>query len=143
MSDDVAAAARDQKVIYEQRCEDFRSLNGFLWQSPLIIMSLTGGLWFAVASFALSSSARSMLLIFAGLANLLMIGALVRLRWIMQSVLSDIRGYDAKRRAGGNYIIVGIFSSLLLMTAIGSLVASYQPNAYFTKSSTAEDKAKD
>ena len=106
MDDDVAAEGRDQKAIYEQRCGDFRSLNGFLWQSPLIIMTLTGGLWFAVASFALSESARTMLLVFAGLANLLMIGALIRLRWVMQSVLRDIRSYDGKHRIGGNYIIV-------------------------------------
>lgn len=69
MSEDVAAETRDQKVIYEQRCQDFRSLNGFLWQSPLIIMSLTGGLWFAVASFALSTSARSMLLLFTAIGS--------------------------------------------------------------------------
>jgi hypothetical protein len=133
MSDDVAAATRDQKVIYEQRCEDFRSLNGFLWQSPLIIMSLTGGLWFAVASFALSTSARSMLLVFACLANLLMIAALVRLRWVMQQVLEDIRDYDGKRRTKGDYTIVKIFSAMLLFTAIGSGIAACNPTAYFTK----------
>ncbi len=137
MNDDVAAEERDQKAIYEQRCEDFRSLNGFLWQSPLIIMTLTGGLWFAVASFALSDSARTMLLVFAGLANLLMIGALIRLRWVMQSVLRDIRRYDGKHRIGGNYIIVGIFSALLAMTAFGSFVASSHPAAYFTKTAAA------
>lgn len=133
MSDGVAGEARDQKVIYEQRCEDFRSLNGFLWQSPLIIMSLTGGLWFAVASFALSNSARSMLLAFACLANLLMIGALVRLRWVMQQVLEDIRDYDGKRRTNGNYTIVKIFTAMLLFAAIGSAIAAIQPAAYFTK----------
>lgn len=133
MDEDVAAVAPDQKVIYEQRCQDFRSLNGFLWQSPLIIMSLTGGLWFAVASFALSETARTMLLIFAGLANILMIGALIRLRFVMQSVLNDIRAYDGKHAVGGNYIIVGIFSALLAMTSIGSFVASCYPGAYFTK----------
>ena len=137
MSDDVASVAPDQKVIYEQRCQDFRSLNGFLWQSPLIIMSLTGGLWFAVASFALSETARTMLLIFAGAADVLMIGALIRLRYVMQSVLADIRAYDGKHAVGGNYIIVGIFSALLAMAAIGSFVASCHPGAYFTKQATA------
>jgi hypothetical protein len=137
MGEDVAAIAPDQKVIYEQRCQDFRSLNGFLWQSPLIIMSLTGGLWFAVASFALSVDARSMLLFFAGVANVLMIGALIRLRFVMQSVLTDIRAYDSKHSVGGNYIIVGIFSLLLAMTAIGSFVASCNPGDYFTKSASA------
>ena len=138
MSEDVAAETRDQKVIYEQRCQDFRSLNGFLWQSPLIIMSLTGGLWFAVASFALSTSARSMLLVFACLANLLMIGALVRLRWVMQQVLEDIRDYDGKRRTKGDYTIVKIFSAMLLFTAIGSGIAACNPAAYFTKAPTTE-----
>jgi hypothetical protein len=137
MTDDVAAATRDQKVIYEQRCQDFRSLNGFLWQSPLIIMSLTGGLWFAVASFALSTSARSMLLVFACLANLLMMAALVRLRWVMQQVLEDIRDYDGKRRTKGDYTIVRIFSAMLFFTAIGSGIAAYNPSSYFTKAPAA------
>ncbi|TIV49441.1 MAG: hypothetical protein E5V88_24645 [Mesorhizobium sp.] len=91
MSNDIANEPPDQKVIYEQRCEDFRSLNGFLWQSPLIVMTLTGGLWFAVASFDINDRARSMLLIFAGISNLLMIIALIRLRYVMQRVLADIR----------------------------------------------------
>lgn len=133
MDGDVAAVGPDQKVIYEQRCQDFRSLNGILWQSPLIIMSLTGGLWFAVASFALSESGRTMLLIFAGLANVLMIGALIRLRFVMQGVLRDIRAYDSKHAVGGSYIIVGIFSVLLAMTATGSFVVSCHPGDYFTK----------
>lgn len=138
MSDDVAVDAPDQKAIYEQRCQDFRSLNGFLWQSPLIIMSLTGGLWFAVASFALSNAARSMLLVFACIANLLMIGALVRLRWVMQRVLEDIRDYDGKRKTKGDYTIVKIFSAMLLLTAIGSAVAACNPGAYFTKQPAAK-----
>ena len=124
---------RDYDLIYAQRCEDFRSLNGFLWQSPLLIMTLTGGLWFAVASFELSDSARAMLLLFAGLANLLMIGALIRLRWVMQRVLGDIRGYDGKMVTGRNYIIVGIFASLLLLAATGSFIAAYDPARYFIK----------
>ena len=49
----------EPKVVYEQLCNDFRSLNGFLWQTPLIFITLTGGLWFAVASFDLSGEARA------------------------------------------------------------------------------------
>lgn len=142
MTQGVAAPEPDQKVIYEQRCADFRSLNGFLWQSPLIIMTLTGGLWFAVASFEISVSARLMLLTFAGLANLIMIGALIRLRLVMQSVLRDIRNYDNKHAIGGNFWIVGLFSALLLLAAIGSFIASCDPAAYFIKSPAAAVKAK-
>lgn len=123
----------DDAAIYDQRCQDFRSLNGFLWQSPLIIMTLTGGLWFAVASFDLSPSARSMLLIFAGIANLLMIAALVRLRLVMQSVLRDIRRLDALHKISFDFTIVILFSSLLAMAAIGSFVASACPEKYFVK----------
>ncbi|MES0198869.1 hypothetical protein [Mesorhizobium sp. M0011] len=128
----------DHAVIYDQRCQDFRSLNGFLWQSPLIIMTLTGGLWFAVASFDMSLSARSMLLVFAGLANLIMIGALVRLRLVMQSVLADIRRLDNLHKVRFDFTIVILFSLLLLMAAIGSFVASASPEKYFTQAGSAE-----
>jgi hypothetical protein len=33
------------KTIFEQDCQEFRSLNGFLWQIPVIVSTLTGGLW--------------------------------------------------------------------------------------------------
>ncbi|MGR9237088.1 hypothetical protein ACQZ4X_04745 [Agrobacterium vitis] len=138
MSNGIANEPPDQKVIYEQRCEDFRSLNGFLWQSPLLIMTLTGGLWFAVASFEVSDRARSMLLLFAGISNLLMIIALIRLRYVMQRVLADIRSYDGKGKIGGNFIIVGTFCALLLMAAVGSFAASCGPSAYFTKNASAK-----
>lgn len=127
----------DDAVIYDQRCQDFRSLNGFLWQSPLIIMTLTGGLWFAVASFDMSTGARSMLLIFAGLANLIMIAALVRLRLVMQSVLTDIRRLDNLHKIKFDFTIVILFSLLLLMAAIGSLAAGACPQKYFTKGAAA------
>lgn len=133
MSNSLTSDAPDQKVIYQQRCEDFRSLNGFLWQSPLLIMTLTGGLWFAVASFELSDEARSMLLLFAGTSNLLMIVALIRLRYVMQRVLTDIRAYDRKSSVGGNYYIVGVFCLLLLAAAAVSFTGSWAPSTYFTK----------
>jgi hypothetical protein len=96
-------------------------------------MTLTGGLWFAVASFDMSTGARSMLLIFAGLANLIMIAALVRLRLVMQSVLIDIRRLDTLHKIRFDFTIVILFSLLLLMAAIGSFVAGACPQKYFTK----------
>ncbi|RVH92237.1 hypothetical protein CN074_28840 [Sinorhizobium medicae] len=101
-------------------------------------MTLTGGLWFAVASFDISDRARSMLLVFAGISNLLMIIALIRLRYVMQRVLADIRSYDGKGKIGGNFIIVGTFCALLLFAAIGSFVTSYGPSTYFTKNAPAK-----
>ena len=123
----------DEKVVYEQLCNDFRSLNGFLWQTPLIFMTLTGGLWLAVASFELSLLARGWLLTCAGLSNLLMIAALYRLRYVMQRIMTRIQQLDGRPDPKMNYFIVTCFSLLLLMAAIGSFVASGDPAAYFTK----------
>lgn len=123
----------DDKVVYEQLCNDFRSLNGFLWQTPLIFMTLTGGLWFAVSSFELSPIARSWLLVFAGIANLLMIAALFRLRFVMHKIMCRIQQLDGRPDPKMNFFIVSCFSLLLLTAAIGSFIASCDPPRYFTK----------
>jgi hypothetical protein len=39
-----------EKLCYEQNCEQMRSLNQIMWQVPIIAMTLTGGLWRAVAT---------------------------------------------------------------------------------------------
>ena len=128
----------DDKTAYEQLCSDFRSLNDFLWQTPLIFMTLTGGLWFAIASFELTEASRSWLLVFAGTANLLMIAALYRLRFVMQRIMNRIQALDARPDPSWNYFIVTCFSLLLLMAAIGSFVASGAPSRYFAKAAAPE-----
>lgn len=133
----VSAPIIEAKVIYEQLCADFRSLNGFLWQTPIIIMTLTGGLWFAVASFDIFAMARSHLLLFAAIANLVMIAALYRLRFVMQKIQNEIRRHDGRPKIGPDYFIVSCFSVLLLIAAIGSALASCQPTAYFMKGAAA------
>lgn len=121
----------EPKVVYEQLCSDFRSLNSFLWQTPIIFMTLTGGLWFAVASFDMSGMARSRLLLFAAIANVVMIAALIRLRYVMQKIQNEIRRHDGRPEIGPNYFIVSCFSLLLLIAAVGSAMASCRPAAYF------------
>ncbi len=128
------------ETVYEQLCNDFRSLNGFLWQTPLIVMTLTGGLWFAVASFHLTDTARWALLISAALANIVMIVALYRLRYVMQRIQDEIRKHDGRPVIGPNYTIVTCFALLLLLAAIGSVIASCAPSAYFSDSATAQPK---
>lgn len=130
----------EPKVIYEQLCNDFRSLNGFLWQTPLIVMTLTGGLWFAVASFHLTDAARSGLLVFAAIANIVMIVALYRLRYVMQRIQDEIRVHDGRPVIGPNYTIVTSFALLLLLAAVGSVVASCAPAQYFAKEKVAGTK---
>ncbi len=126
----------DPKDMYEQLCNDFRSLNGFLWQTPLIIMTLTGGLWFSVANFELTEPARRALLVFAVVADLLMIIALIRLRFVMEGVQKEIRRLDGRSSIGPNFTIVGVFSILLGLAAFGSGLACVHPNAFFTKQSS-------
>lgn len=121
----------EDKIISEQLCEDFRSLNGFLWQTPLIVMALTGGLWFAVASFNLTDMGRSALLAFAAIANCSMIVALFRLRYVMQRIQDQIRSRDGRAVIGPNYTIVICFSVMLSLAVIGSLIASSSPGLYF------------
>jgi hypothetical protein len=123
----------EDKVRYEQLCNDFRSLNGFLWQTPLIVMTLTGGLWFSVANFELSDAARGALLGFAALADVLMIAALFRLRYVMDQIQSLIRALDARPVVGPNYFIVSTFAILLAAAAAGSAWTACRPGEYFLK----------
>jgi hypothetical protein len=104
-------------------------------------MTLTGGLWFAVASFEMTGQARSWLMLFAGLANIIMIAALHRLRSVMQSLLDKIRSYDGRPAPGPNFFIVRCFSLLLLLSAAGSFAASWSPPSWFSKASVAAPKA--
>ncbi len=136
MSETTETLSRDK--IYAELCADFRALNSILWQMPILLMTLTGGLWFAVASLALSAAARSDLLRFAGLADLLMIVALFRLRWVMARVQERIRALDGGKASKVNYVIVCIFAVLLALAAFGSFRASGDLPGYFPGKSPAE-----
>jgi SAM-dependent methyltransferase len=87
-SDQLALAA------YNQNSETFRSLNGQMWQIPLIAMTLTGGLWFGVASLSKESTLwflRPSLLLVACLGDILLIIILERLRHVMGEYLHWLR----------------------------------------------------
>ena len=128
--------AIDAKTAYEQLCTDFRALNTILWQLPVIVTTLTGGLWFAVASFDLTDQARSGLLVFAGLADLIMIAALIRLRYVMETMRGRICAFDGRPSPKGNFFTVGLMSLLLLIVALGSFTASCNPSAWFAKAAS-------
>jgi hypothetical protein len=127
-----------QDKIYSELCADYRALNIILWQMPLLLMTFTGGLWFAVASLTLSEAARSDLLRFAGLADILMIVALFRLRWVMAGLQKRIRGLDGGEASKVNYVIVSIFAFLLALAAFGSYRASEDVRSYFPSESPTE-----
>lgn len=120
-------------LIYEQSCLEFRSLNGFFWQIPLIMMTLNGGLWYSVASLDLSVCAQRGILLFGALANLVMVFGLARLRSVMQDLLTNIHAFQGTRPSGRPRLIQTLFSVLLLAAALGSVLASIDPSAHFTR----------
>lgn len=84
------ATFEDDKFIaaYNQNAEHFRSLNGLMWQIPLIAMTLTGGLWFGVSKVEANKAFQVCLLLLAVAGNLGLIVALGRLRYIMGCYLT-------------------------------------------------------
>lgn len=125
-----------EALIYQQNCEEFRSLNGFFWQIPLIMMTLNGGLWYSVASLDLSETAQRGVLWFAVLANLVMVAGLARIRNVMASLLIQIHSYQGTTATGRPRIIQILFSLLLGLAAIGAAVVSCSPRTHFTRKST-------
>lgn len=129
----------DDQFIYEQSYQEFRSLNGFFWQIPLIMMTLNGGLWYSVASLSLGLAAKQGILWFAVLANLVMIVALWRLRNVMQKLLDIIRriegtgseGSEAAGKEGAGRIVQWGFGILLFVAALGAAIASCDPARHF------------
>lgn len=118
--------------IYDQTCQEFRSLNGFFWQIPLIMMTLNGGLWYSVGSLSLDASAQRAILWFAVVANLVMIAGLWRLRGVMQALLRRIHDMEGRKQKETSRIIQGLFSILLALAAFGAAWASCDPGRHFS-----------
>jgi hypothetical protein len=129
MSDTQGSVTKSQ--IYEQRCAEFRSLNGFFWQIPLIVMTLNGGLWFAVASLDVTPVAKSAILCFAGVANLAMIVALIRLRGIMETLLTQIRLVEGTQAGHWGWVVLTVFCGLFGLASLGAFAAAGQPDIFF------------
>ncbi|MGY3602751.1 MULTISPECIES: hypothetical protein [unclassified Bradyrhizobium] len=99
-TDEAAAAAAERdfqrgKVIFEQDCQEFRSLNGFLWQIPVIVSTLTGG-WFGAGKID-DRFVQAALFLLAGCANLCFVVVLWRLR---RGVMEPLLGGSPNTRAG-------------------------------------------
>lgn len=121
-----AAAERDfqrAKVIFEQDCQEFRSLNGFLWQIPVIVSTLTGGLWFGAGKID-DRFLQAALFLLAGSANLSFVVVLWRLRrGVMEPLLGRITEYQGRPRNAGKYAMIIMFSILLTLSCLLSLAA--------------------
>ena len=117
---------------YNQNSETFRALNALMWQIPLIAMTLTGGLWFGVASISKDSGLsflRPGLLLLAGVGDVMLIIILERLRHIIGEYLlwldaAHPRGFVAAEGKGlkSRKVVKVCFQIMLGFAAMASIV---------------------
>jgi len=83
-----------EKVCYKQNFEQARSLNAQMNQIPTLAITLTGGLWFAAGlTERMQTPMRFGLLIFAGLCNIGLVLAILRVRDVFHSYLEGLRAF--------------------------------------------------
>lgn len=116
--------------IYKRLGDDFRSLNVILWQLPPIMITITGGLWFAAANFKLTSSGQSLILMFVSISNVLMILAMLRLRYVIFGLQKQIRAIDNLPTSQNPFLTVSLMSGVLALSAIGSFWVAACPGHY-------------
>lgn len=121
----------DEKI-YTELCAEFRALNTIFWQIPLIVMTLNGGLWFAVASLDLTTSGQQLILAFTALINITFILALLRVRTIMEGLLKRIRTFEGRATTSDGWAgaILVMFWALMGIATIGAAVVAWNPTAY-------------
>ncbi|SRR5581483_2520704 len=126
-----------QKVCYEQNFQQARSLNLQMNQVPVLAMTLTGGLWFgAGVTEHIPTEIRFALLVFAGLCNLALILAVLRIRDVLENYFEKIEAFHKASFASGRpmnpkipwlgrYSMISIYSALMLIAAIFSFFGAF------------------
>lgn len=126
-----------QKICYEQNCEHARSVNKQMNQVPLLAMTLTGSLWFAAGlQIDLDKEIRFGLLLFAGLCNLALVLAAIRIRDVFQSYIDRMEEFYPPAFAGGrpqkprlpwlgNYSMIGIYCALIVVAGLMSFAGAF------------------
>ncbi len=126
-----------QKLCYEQNCESARSVNKQMNQVPLLAMTLTGGLWFAAGlQISLDKEIRFGLLLFAGLCNLALVLAAIRIRDVFQSYIDRMEEFYPPAFPGGkprkprlpwlgNYSMISIYCVLIVVAGLMSFAGAF------------------
>ncbi len=126
-----------EKVCYEQNFEQARSLNAQMNQIPTLAITLTGGLWFAAGvTEKMQTPMRFGLLIFAGLCNIGLVLAVLRVRDVFHSYLEKLRAFhppsyvegrpDAPKIGRlGDYSMVTVYALLMLVASLLSLFGAF------------------
>jgi hypothetical protein len=125
------------KICYVQNCEHMRSLVQIMWQVPMLAMTLTGGLWYAVATMkGMDPNARSALLVFSAIANGGLILMINRVRNVIAAYLKRIKSFNPTSHADATdpeksfFVfrdrgVCRTFSMLMGVGAAFSLVGAY------------------
>ncbi len=126
-----------EKVCYEQNFEQARSLNAQMNQIPTLAITLTGGLWFAAGiTEKMQTPTRFGLLVFAGVCNIGLVLAILRVRDVFNSYLEKLRifhepsfvdGRSANPRMGrlGAYSMVTVYSLLMFVASALSFLGAF------------------
>ncbi|MBI5498937.1 MAG: hypothetical protein HY907_01735 [Deltaproteobacteria bacterium] len=85
---------------YEQNAEFARLLNQIIWQIPVLAITLTGGLWYAVASLdGLRDGVRQLLLAFGAVVDVVLILVLHRMRRVLAGYLQRLKEFNPRSYA--------------------------------------------
>lgn len=123
-----------KKVCYEQNFQQARSLNDQMNRIPTIAITLTGGLWYGASLIqTVDTHIRFGLLLLAGVCDLALVMASIRIRDVLQSYFEKIEQFDPESYASGrpskpklgalgNYSMINLYCCLMITVALMSFV---------------------
>jgi hypothetical protein len=135
---------RGKEIVYTEAGHHIRSLNQFMWQVPGITIAVTGGLWYGV-SLLENNDTKQFALIFLAVFDFLMILVLLRLRDVLDRYFNLQKNSNFEKQpihaaastwtiwsilfawTKWKYLVVGIWSVLLCVAGILSMVGAIHP----------------
>jgi len=115
-----------EQIIYQQQCEDFRSLNNIFWRVPLLAMTITGGIGFAIGTVSFNPVVQKALLYFIALCDIGFVIILWRLRVsVMDRLLTEICQFEGRKKDAYPYRVMAVFALILGLAAFFSIYAAW------------------
>lgn len=129
---------RIQELHYIEAGNHLRSLNQLMWQVPGMAIAITGGLWYGTTAVD-ADLARTWVLSFTALVDLLTVGIIWRLRHLIAIHLAFQHSFEARVRSKerGGWIVVICWGLILSVAAVLSVLGAVYPS-YLTKTSNAD-----
>ena len=134
-----------EKACYEQNSESARGINRQMNQLPVLVITLTGGLWYGAAVAERVGDVASFgALVFAAICNLCLVLAALRVRDVLRSYLEKAEEFHPTGfangvpkkpmlRCVGENTMIRIYSALMLSAAVLSLTGAlteYWPSSW-------------